>query len=99
MTNMTEGTRVQKKRRMDLDMQTNSAGIAEGDDPLLDTSEAAAYLGVSRGWLYSNKRDFSFTMVGDRMRFRTSDLNVYLEKRRHHPVKPCGTIDQVLPSA
>jgi excisionase family DNA binding protein len=104
MTTKTEGTRAQNIKQGAVDMPLNSANSAnsaeiEGEDSFLETNEACAYLRVSRGWLYGHKELFTYYKVGERYRFCKSDLKAYLEKSRHQPVEPRGTIDKVLPSA
>lgn len=51
---------------------------------LLDTFEAAEYLGVSERWIRRAvaERQVPFVKVGRFVRFSTDDLNAYIERRR-----------------
>jgi predicted DNA-binding transcriptional regulator AlpA len=51
-------------------------------DKLLDVSEAAARLGISKDYLYRNHSDFSFTRrVGRSLRFSASGIENYIQQR------------------
>jgi excisionase family DNA binding protein len=49
-------------------------------DPLLDVSQAAAFMGTSDRHvrLLISKREITVTRIGNKVRFRISDLNTYL---------------------
>ena len=49
-------------------------------DPLLDVSQAAALMGTSDRHvrLLISKREITVTRIGNKVRFRISDLNTYL---------------------
>ena len=49
-------------------------------DPLLDVSHAAAFMGTSDRHvrLLISKREITVTRIGNKVRFRISDLNTYL---------------------
>ena len=49
-------------------------------DPLLDVSQAAAFMGTSDRHvrLLISKREITVTRIGNKVRFRSSDLNTYL---------------------
>jgi excisionase family DNA binding protein len=52
-------------------------------DPLLDVSQAAAFMGTSDRHvrLLISKREITVTRIGNKVRFRISDLNTYLVTR------------------
>ncbi len=49
-------------------------------DPLLDVSQAAAFMGTSDRHirLLISKQEITVTRIGNKVRFRISDLNTYL---------------------
>ena len=49
-------------------------------DPLVDVSGAAAFMGTSDRHVRSliSKREITVTRIGNKVRFRISDLNTYL---------------------
>ena len=49
-------------------------------DPLVDVSQAAAFMGTSDRHvrLLISKQEITVTRVGNKVRFRISDLNTYL---------------------
>ena len=52
-------------------------------DPLLDVSQAAAFMGTSDRHVrfLISKREIAVTRIGNKVRFRISDLNTYLVTR------------------
>lgn len=61
--------------------ETNAAPI--NPDPLLDVPQAAEYLGTSERHvrLLTSKCAITVTRVGNKVRFRRSELNTYLVTR------------------
>jgi excisionase family DNA binding protein len=49
-------------------------------DPLLDVSQAAAFMGTSDRHIrfLISKQEITVTRIGNKVRFRISDLNTYL---------------------
>jgi len=55
--------------------------------PLLSVKEAAAYLGMSKDWVYySLKRLIPHVKIGGALRFRKEDINRYLAKQTVAPM-------------
>ena len=52
------------------------------DDRMLDYRKAAAYVGLSVGYLEKHKHEIGYYAVGRRVLFRLSDLDSWLERQR-----------------
>jgi excisionase family DNA binding protein len=59
------------------------------ESPLLDADAAAAYLSVSKGYLYklTSQRRLGFVKYGQSLRFRRKDLDAFIEEHRIAPVR------------
>jgi len=56
--------------------------VAENISPLLSVKEAAAYLGMSKDWIYENlKMLIPHVKIGGALKFRREDLNRYIASR------------------
>ena len=51
------------------------------EDPILDPDQLAAYLGVTRGWVYeaASQKTIPYAKVGKFLRFRKSAIDKWLE--------------------
>lgn len=55
--------------------------------PLLSVKEAAAYLGMSRDWVYENlKKLIPHVKIGGALRFRKEDVDRYIASRTIVPM-------------
>jgi excisionase family DNA binding protein len=54
------------------------------NDPLLSSSELAAYLGVPVKWIYANKHLLPALRLGRELRFRASEVDAWLEDQREN---------------
>ena len=65
--------------------------VAENSFPLLSVKEAAAYLGMSKDWVYENlKRLIPHVKIGGALRFRKEDIDRYIASQT---VAPLNTKD------
>lgn len=48
-------------------------------DPLLDVGQAASYLGMGRGFVYRHSAALGGRKVGSRLKFKSADLDAYLD--------------------
>jgi excisionase family DNA binding protein len=65
--------------------------VAGNSFPLLSVKEAAAYLGMSKDWVYENlKKLIPHVKIGGAIRFRKEDIDRYIASRT---VAPLNTKD------
>lgn len=57
---------------------------------LWDADTAAAYLGVTRRWLYDNHRSMRVVRIGGHIRFRRIDLDAFVASRVREPITPAA---------
>lgn len=63
--------------------------VAEVSSPLLSVKEAAAYLGMSRDWVYENlKKLIPHVKIGGALRFRKEDIDRYIASQTVAPLNP-----------
>lgn len=68
----------------------------ERNDGLLDTREAAAYLGVSTSWVEKDrlsKARIPFVRIGRAVRYRPEDIDAFVEKSRRRSTSDTGAYD------
>ncbi|GAB4240903.1 MAG: hypothetical protein OHK0028_19220 [Deltaproteobacteria bacterium] len=60
---------------------------AEIQSPLLSVQQAAAYLGMSKDWVYENlKKLIPHVKIGGALRFRKEDIDRYIASRTFAPM-------------
>jgi excisionase family DNA binding protein len=65
--------------------------VAENSFPLLSVKEAAAYLGMSKDWVYENlKKLIPHVKIGGSLKFHRDDLDRYIASQT---VSPMNTRD------
>jgi excisionase family DNA binding protein len=63
--------------------------VAENSFPLLSVKEAAAYLGMSKDWVYENlKKLIPHVKIGGAIRFRKEDIDRHIASRTVAPLNP-----------
>ena len=61
--------------------------VAENSFPLLSVKEAAAYLGMSRDWVYDRLKSLiPHVKIGGALRFRKEDIDRYIASRTFAPL-------------
>ena len=61
--------------------------VAENSFPLLSVKEAAAYLGMSRDWVYERMKSLiPHDKIGGALRFRKEDIDRYIASQTVNPV-------------
>jgi excisionase family DNA binding protein len=70
--------------------------IAERGSPLLSVKEAAAYLGMSKDWIYERLKTLvPHVKIGGTLKFRREDLDRYIAS---HTVAPMNIRDVKSPA-
>ena len=65
------------------------APVGEISSPLLSVKEAAAYLRMSKDWVYENlKKSILHVKIGGALRFRKEDIDRYIASRTVAPLSP-----------
>ena len=63
------------------------APVGEISSPLLSVKEAAAYLRMSKDWVYENlKRLIPHVKIGGALRFRKEDIDRYIASQTFAPM-------------
>lgn len=61
--------------------------VAQESSPLLSVQQAAAYLGMSKDWVYENlKKLIPHVKIGGAIRFRKEDIDRYIASRTFAPM-------------
>ena len=61
--------------------------IAERGSPLLSVKEAAAYLGMSKDWIYERLKTLvPHVKIGGALKFRKDDLDWYISSQTVAPI-------------
>ena len=61
--------------------------VAENCSPLLSVKEAAAYLGMSKDWVYERLKSLiPHVKIGGALRFRKEDIDRYIASRTFAPL-------------
>ena len=65
------------------------APVGEISSPLLSVKEAAAYLGMSKDWVYDRLKSLiPHVKIGGALRFRKGDIDRYIASRTVAPLSP-----------
>jgi hypothetical protein len=62
------------------------------ESPLLTPFEAAAYMRMSRAWVWLHRLELGVILVGSKMRYTQAGLDAYLERNRQQPSSAAPTL-------
>jgi len=58
------------------------------ESPLLTPMETAAYVRMSRAWVWLHRVELGAILVGSKLRYTQAGLDAYLERQRQQPSAP-----------